>query len=176
MIIIVLGQKYYLAFRKGQFLVHFFLIFSWRISFFVVKDIDIASYEDDSTPFIVENDIDNVIVSLKQVSDALLNWFKNDRLKNNVDKCQVLVSTNKPVDIEIGDYTKGNGECEKLLGVTVDVKLNFNDDITDLWKKASRKISALARVTPFMGLSKKKLLKNAFFTSQFNYCPFIWMS
>ena len=135
----------------------------------MVKDIDIASYEDDSTPFIVENDIDNVIVSLEQVSDALFNWFKNDRLKNNVDKCQVLVSTSKPVDIEIGDYTKGNGECEKLLGVTVDVKLNFNDHITDLWKKASRKISALARVTPFMGLSKRKLLKNAFFTSQFSY-------
>ena len=72
----------------------------------MVKDIDIASYEDDSTPFIVENDIDNVIVSLEQVSDALFNWFKNDHLKNNVDKCQVLVSTNKPVGIEIGDYKR----------------------------------------------------------------------
>ena len=27
------GQKYYLAFRKVQFLVHFFLIFSWWFSF-----------------------------------------------------------------------------------------------------------------------------------------------
>ena len=72
----------------------------------MVKDIDIASYEDDSTPFIVENDIDNVIVSLEQVSDALFNWFKNNRLKDNVDKCQVLVSTNKPVGIEIGDYKR----------------------------------------------------------------------
>ena len=33
MTIIVLGQKYYLAFRKDLFLVHFFLIFSWQISF-----------------------------------------------------------------------------------------------------------------------------------------------
>ena len=77
------------------------------------------------------------------------------------------------------ETTKGNGECEKLLGVTVDVKLNFNDHMSDLWKKAwkkaSRKISALARVTPFIGLSKRKLLKNAFFTSQFSYCPLIWM-
>ena len=37
-------------------------------------------------------------------------------------------------------------------------------------------ISALARATPFMGLSKRKLLMNAFFTSQFSYCPLIWMS
>ena len=72
----------------------------------MVKDIDIASYADDSTPFIVENNIDNVIASLEQVSDALFNWFKNNRLKDNVDKCQVLVSTNKPVGIEIGDYKR----------------------------------------------------------------------
>ena len=106
--------------------------------------------------FIVENNIDNVIASLEQVSDALFNWFKNNRLKNNVDKCHVLVSTSKPVGIKVGDYAIDNSECEKLLGLKIDVNLNFNDHISDLCKKASRKISALARVTPFMGLSKRK--------------------
>ena len=95
MIIVVLGLKYYLAFHNGQFLVHFFLKFSWRISFFVVKDVDIASYADDSTPFIVENNVDNVIASLEQVSDALFNWFKNNRLKIIVDECHVLVKVLK---------------------------------------------------------------------------------
>ena len=41
---------------------------------------DIASYADDSTPFIADNKID-VIASLEQVSDALFKWFKNNRLK-----------------------------------------------------------------------------------------------
>ena len=138
----------------------------------MLKDIDIASYADDSTPFIVENNIDNAIAFLEQVSDALFNWFKNNRLKNNVDKCHVLVGTSKPVGIKVGDYTIDKSECEKLLGVKIDVNLNFNDHISDLCNKASRKISALARVTPFVGLSKRKLLMNAFFTS---YCPLIWM-
>ena len=42
----------------------------------MVKDIDIASYADESTSFIVEYNIDNVIASSEQVSDALFNWFK----------------------------------------------------------------------------------------------------
>ena len=84
------------------------------------------------------------------------------------DKYCVLVSTNKPIGIKIGDYTIDNSECEKLLGVKIDVNLNFNNHISDLCNKASRKMSALARVTPFMGLSKIKLLMNAFFTSQFS--------
>ena len=41
-------------------------------SLFVVKDIDIASYADDSTPFIVENNIDKFVAYLKQVSDFCL--------------------------------------------------------------------------------------------------------
>ena len=122
--------------------------------FFVVKDMDIGSYADDSTPIIVENNIDNVIASLEQDSDAMFNWFKNNRLKNNVDKCHVLVSTSKPVGIKVGDYTIDNSECEKLLGVKIDVNLNFNDHISGLCEKTSRKASLLARVTPFMGLSK----------------------
>ena len=97
----------------------------------MVKDIDTGSCADDSTPFIVENNINNVIGSLEQVSDALFNWFKNNRLKNNVDKCHVLVSTNKPVGIKIGDYTIESSECEKLLGVKIDANLNFNNHISD---------------------------------------------
>ena len=123
----------------------------------------------------MENNIDNVIAPLKEVSAALFNWFKNNHLKNNVNKSHVLVSTNKPIGIKIGDYTIDNSKWGELFGVKRDLNLNFNDHISDLCKKASRKISALARVTHFMGLSKRKLLMNAFFTSQFSYCPLIWM-
>ena len=42
-------------------------------------------------------------------------------------------------------------------------------------KKTSRKVCALARVTSGMSLSKKRTLINAFFNSQFNYCPLICM-
>ena len=109
--------------------------------FLVAKDIDIASYADGSAPFIVENNIDSVIASLEKVSDALFNWFKNIRLKRNGDKCHVLVSTSKPVGIRTGHYTTDNSKREKLLGVKIDVNFNFNDHISDLCKKARRKIS-----------------------------------
>ena len=82
--------------------------------FFVVKDIDIASYADDGTLLIIDNNTDNVLASLEQVSDVFFNWFKNNRLKSNVDKCYLLVSTNKLIGIKIGDHTIDNNECEQL--------------------------------------------------------------
>ena len=73
------------------------------------------------------------------------------------------------------DYKIDSSECQNLLDVKIDSNLYFNDHISDLCKKASRKISALARVSPFMTLSKRKLIMNAFFISQFRYCPLPWM-
>ena len=54
-------------------------------------------------------------------------------------------------------------------------KLPFDDHISDICKKADRKISALTRVMPYMGTAKKRILMNAFFTSQFSYCSLVWM-
>ena len=64
-------------------------------------------------------------------------------LKNNVDKFHVLVSTNKPVGIKIGEYTIDNSECEKLFDVKIDANLNFNDHIPGLCKKPSGKMHQL---------------------------------
>ena len=52
--------------------------------FLVVKDIHIASYADDSTPCIDEDDIDNLITSLEEASNYLFDCFKNNRVKSNV--------------------------------------------------------------------------------------------
>ena len=143
--------------------------------FFIVKDIDIASYADDNTPFIVEDNIENVIASLEEATNALFDWFDNNRLKSNPDKCHALVSTNKHLNMNVCDYTIGNSQCEKLLGVKIDVNLNFNEHISDLCKKTIRKIFALARIAPFMSIIKRKVVMNAFFITQFSYCPLVWM-
>ena len=42
-------------------------------------------------------------------------------------------------------------------------------------KKASRKINVLSTIAPFMNVSKRHILMNSFFNSQFNYCPLVWM-
>ena len=41
--------------------------------------------------------------------------------------------------------------------------------------KASNKLYALARTSPYMDKSKLRTVMRAFITSQFQYCPLIWM-
>ena len=77
--------------------------------------------------------------------------------------------------MHIGSFEIKNTNCEKLLRIKVDSRLNFNDHLDGIIKKASRKINALSRITPFMNISKRRILMNSFFNSQFNYCPLVWM-
>ena len=69
-------------------------------------------------------------------------------------------------------------ECSssvKLLGVTIDNKLNFDEHVSKLCKKASQKIHAFARISNFMSQDKLRIIMSAFIESQFGYCPLAWM-
>ena len=58
----------------------------------------------------------------------------------------------------------------------MDYKLKFNKHIEDICqKKTLQKLNALARLALNMETTKKRILMNAFFKEQFNYCPLVWM-
>ena len=134
---------------------------------------DLANYADENTRYATAKDIDSLIASLEEAS--LFPWFDNSLMKSNADKCHLLVSSNEKQTIKIGSHEIANTKREKPLGVYLDGGLSFDYHISEICKNANRKVCALARVTSYMSLSKKRSIMNAFFNSQFNYCPLIWM-
>ena len=69
---------------------------------------------------------------------------------------------------------KGN-KTVKLLGIKINNKLDFNEHISNIYKKASLKLQPLARIAPYMNKEKLRILMKTFTDAQFNYCPLIWM-
>ena len=76
--------------------------------FYILSEIDIASYADDNTPYTSSNDVNGLIKSLEEASEKLLKWFDGNLMKSNPDKCHLLVSTNDNVKISIGNIQKEN--------------------------------------------------------------------
>ena len=60
-----------------------------------------------------------------------------------------------------GDIIK-NSESEKLLGVTIDYKLNFEEHLTKVCDKASQKLNALARISSYMNIKQRKRIMREF--------------
>ena len=50
----------------------------------------------------------------------------------------------KKKKINIREFSIENSDCEKLLGVKIDNKLTFDYHVSDMCKKANRKINTLA--------------------------------
>ena len=52
--------------------------------FFIISNINIASYADDNTSYIAADSIDDLIKSLEEASTALFQWFDNSFLKTTL--------------------------------------------------------------------------------------------
>ena len=134
-----------------------------------------TNYADDTTPYVIGNNPDEVVSELRDITEKLFTWFSQNEMKANLGKCHMLLSSLESLNFQISETVIHNSQSKKLLGVTFDNKLKFEKHINTIYKKANRKLNALARITTYMKLTKRRILMNAFFDSQFNYCPLIWM-
>ena len=69
--------------------------------FFEKYECDIANYADDNTPHKYDSDLHTVLSKLKNSSDSLFTWLKENHMKANNDKCHFLVTIEKSVSIKI---------------------------------------------------------------------------
>ena len=143
--------------------------------FYFMEDYEIANYADDSTPFSAKPDHKSVVQELEVSSSILFTWLRNNYMKANTDKSHLLLSGNSNLTANIdGNIIESEGN-QVLLGITIDYNLSFNKHINNLCKKASAKLNALTRIAGYMDFSKRRVIMKAFITSQFGYCPLIWM-
>ena len=105
-----------------------------------MNDINIANYRNDNTPFVSSDTPLNVITSLENAAAKLFEWFANNHMKANHDKCHLLMSTLTPISIKVKDYMIKNSGNEKL-GLTIDANLNFNCDLENILKNARKKFT-----------------------------------
>ena len=143
--------------------------------FYECEESNIASYADDTTPYSCARDTQTVISELKSISSKLFHWFQYNHLKANPGKCHLLLSSKTPTDVSIGDASVKTSTKETLFGILIDSELSFDQHISSICSKASKKLHALGRIASFMSFNKRRTLMKAFIESQFNYCPLIWM-
>ena len=101
--------------------------------------------------------------------------FRQNGLMANSSKSHILTSPYERRTLKIHDSIITSSSSEELLGVLIDSELTFHAHITRLCSKANQKLSTPARVSKYMTLPKQRLLMSSYITSQFNYCPLVWM-
>jgi len=107
-----------------------------------------------------------------------IEWFAANGMQANPDKFQFMVISpdefykrklvlNKNTEIF-------SEERVKVLGVTIDCKLNFSSHVRSICTKAARQLNAFARISKYLNIPARRTIYNSFVASNFNYCPLVW--
>ena len=110
---------------------------------------DLANCADGSTLYTSDKPVSTIIDSLSHqftITSCFLTQL-NDSLQTN---------------LVCGDGILKNTKQEKVLGVTLDNKLNFATHLLNISKDASKKFNALTRVQKYMTNDQKRLIFSSF--------------
>ena len=85
--------------------------------FFIIEKFDIANFADDNTPYVTGNNISSVVNLSEEVACAIFQWFKDNEMKANAEKCHVLLNASNELTVKINEVQIKDSQSEKLLGI-----------------------------------------------------------
>ena len=90
--------------------------------FLFLEETEVCNYADDTTIYTCGANVENVIAKLENDALAISEWFPNNRMKLNEDKCHLMVFGGKSneVSVKIGETGVKESKEEKLLRIIFD--------------------------------------------------------
>ena len=120
--------------------------------FLFISKCQLCNYADDNTLYKSGKNMQKIKNDLEMDFMILHKWFHENHMVLNPDKCHYTVigedDRNQKIILNNNEIASSNEE--KLLGILLDNKLNFDSHITSLCKKACQKLSALARINHYV--------------------------
>ena len=142
-----------------------------------IKDAKLSNYSDDnhlyfadSDPAVVEHVVNKELVDVCE-------WFRNNKMILNPEKCKALVLSRKP-NVKLSLFAEGVElpllDTVDLFGLALDNSLNFGKHITKISKKVGKQLDVLCRLENILSFRTQLCLYNSFIMSHFHYCSSIW--
>ena len=136
---------------------------------------DVCNFADDPTPYVCGKNLDFVLTKFGEHSIIAIEWFENNYMEINSDKCQLFISGNKFEHLwtKIGNTRIWENQTVKLLGITIYDELNFDEHLTNVCLKANRELSALTRTRKYLDFKKRRILFKGFSKPNSNTAPYL---
>ena len=148
--------------------------------FLFMKNCNFYNYADDNFVSHSSPDVNVILSKLKNDCHISLKWLDDNGMKANPSKFKFMIMSSEyiePQELMICDDVFLQSQSDiKVLWVTFDHRLTFNEHIRVCTLKAARQLNALSlsRVSRYLDTKSKSILYNSFVASNFNYCPLVW--
>ena len=155
-----------------------FNVFVNDIFYFLENVCMLYNYADDNSISYSDKNMDKLKLRLEQCAAIAINWYTMNEMEANPSKFQGMIfpheSTPLPTSFRVSNIEIPIKTNVKVLGIFIDIDLNFSSQIKDICTKATRQLRAISRISKYLNEKCKMSLYNAFIMSNFNYCNTIW--
>ena len=115
--------------------------------FFFSAKFEICYFAYDNSLYSCGMNLDNIFTNLIQDTWNVYECFVYNSIKGHPENVQFIILGNTGLHaLQIGDITTKSVSSVTLLGITIDSKLNFQEDINNIIKEAYYKLYTLWRL------------------------------
>ena len=146
--------------------------------FYVKISGHLTNYADDNNLSDTNSCLNTLRTNLSKDTNTVIHWYTENSLDANPSKFQCTVMNRKgglAISIPVQDISLQSADHIKILGITLDVNLNFKPHVINICKSASRQINALRRLSKVLTISARIKIYKSFIASNFSYCPITWI-
>ena len=139
---------------------------------------DVHNFANYTTHYVCGKNLDFILTKSEKSSIITTELFENKYMKMISDKCHLFISGNKFEQIlwaKIGNTRIWENRTVKLLVITIDNELKFDEHISNVCLKANRKFSGLTKIRKYLDFKKIRIIFKKFFEAPFKYLPLTWM-
>ena len=148
---------------------------------YIVNNASLSMYADDHQLYVKGYSVDCVKQLLTDGGHTISKWYKDNFLKGNYDKYNLMLLGRKnknedspSINVKIDEQVIKSSPDLKLLGATLDDELSFSAHISDMCKKASKKVGVLVRLRNMIPREAKLQLYKSAILPNLTYCHIVW--
>ena len=142
-------------------------------------DIGLKMYADDHQIYETGKEIKTVLSAVQHSATTATNWYDSNYLQGNLKKYQAMIIRNQCTKTEktciiVKNKSIAETDSLMLLGIAVDCKLNFNEHISNVCRKASQRIGVIMRLRNLIPTEAKLQLYKSAILPHLTYCHLVW--
>ena len=102
--------------------------------FYFLKECDVCNFADDTTLYTCDKSVKEVVRKLEHDFLICQDWYNNNNMKLNEDKCHFLMlgHKNEHIFLNAGNSKLWEEKYVNLLGLSIDSKLEFTQHVVNI--------------------------------------------
>ena len=144
------------------------------------KELELVLFADDTNIFAQDREAEALFTKVNQGLQSLGTWFRSNKLTLNLKKTEYVyfggprVRSVEGLRLSVGEEEVKRTDGVKFLGIWVDERLRWTEQVNKVKRKVSQLVGVLGRARAALDGDSLRVLYNSLVLPHLQYCLMVW--